>query len=187
MISLDAHDLDSVAALFAAGASTAAERDSFAARLASGDRGAVAALAPYLPIVAELAELDAPIAPPPHLRAKLLERFRKEMKPAFVLHRTSEMPWESSGIPGVMQRVVFNDASLGRNTCMIRMDRGALFPAHVHEGIEELFVLEGDLEFGKTMMKAGDYQRFPAGSHHEVQRSPSGCTAIIITTRLVAA
>ncbi len=60
----------------------------------------------------------------------------------------------------------------------MRMDAGAKLPAHRHHGVEECFVVEGDLVDGDLVLRAGDYVRYDAGTVH----SPStrnGCLLFV--------
>lgn len=77
-------------------------------------------------------------------------------------------------------RRLFVDRAANRMTAMFKMAPGAAYVPHVHGGAEECYVLEGDLHVGdEIMMRAGDYQRAPAGSLHGVQRTEGGCTLLI--------
>ena len=44
------------------------------------------------------------------------------------------------------------------------------------------YILEGDLEADGLLLKAGDFFRADAGTHHGTHVSPSGCRALIVTS-----
>ena len=55
-------------------------------------------------------------------------------------------------------KVVRSDKGNGRApTFLLKFESGATYPAHDHPAGEEVFVLEGEVTFGKHHLKAGDY------------------------------
>lgn len=90
--------------------------------------------------------------------------------------------WETTAIEGVEARRLFVDADGDRATFLVRMRPGAAYPAHVHAGPEECFVLEGDLLVGHQRMRAGDYQRAESGSTHDVQSTEGGCVLLLVSS-----
>jgi len=65
---------------------------------------------------------------------------------------------------------------------MVRMAAGTSWPAHIHAGPEECYVLAGDLRVGELHMHAGDFQRAEAGSRHGVQSTEGGCTLLLVSS-----
>jgi quercetin dioxygenase-like cupin family protein len=57
---------------------------------------------------------------------------------------------------------------------LLRAEPGACYPEHLHTGVEEIYMLEGDLRIGTTVYGPGDYIRSSPGSIHAPD-SPSGC------------
>ena len=103
--------------------------------------------------------------------------------PADMLFRgASERDWEPTGAPGVEARRLFVDPAADRVTMMVRMAAGTSWPAHVHAGPEECYVLAGDLRVDELHMHAGDYQRAEAGSRHGVQSTEGGCTLLLVSS-----
>jgi quercetin dioxygenase-like cupin family protein len=92
--------------------------------------------------------------------------------------------FEPTGFPGVHVRRLAVDEDADRVTMLIRMEPGTSYPAHVHGGAEECFVLEGDLEIGAELeMRAGDFQRMERGSRHPVQSTRGGCLLLLTSSR----
>ena len=87
--------------------------------------------------------------------------------------------WEPTGTAGVEVRRLFVDRESDRMTALFRMAPGSTYTAHVHAGVEECFVLEGDLRVGAKVMHRGDYQMAPAGSTHGPQSTENGCLLLI--------
>lgn len=156
---------------------------------------------------ADLSLAAEPIEPPVELLARLRERIRgqdeqgevasnEEAAPAgqpwrkwktaraeglsFAL--ASEAQWEPTGVDGVEARRLYADTENHRITMMVRMQPGSSYPAHHHGGDEECYVVEGDLDVGGTIMRAGDYQFAPAGTEHPVQSTEEGCLLLIVTS-----
>lgn len=98
------------------------------------------------------------------------------------LVRTSAVEWaplDEPGVSGVSVKVLRLDALAGRApTILLKFDPGATYPAHIHPGGEEIFVLEGEIRLGKDRLGAGDYLYTAPGNIHAVQ-SESGCIILV--------
>jgi anti-sigma factor ChrR (cupin superfamily) len=145
-----------------------------------------------------MATLAPAEAPPPELKERLLAKVRagettSAIQPwkkwsasaglaGLTLVRGGEGDWESSGVDGVDIRRLFVDAENDRATMLVRMAPGTAYPAHVHGGAEECYVLEGDLNVAGTVMHAGDYQRATEGSLHGIQSTENGCLLFIVSS-----
>ena len=71
------------------------------------------------------------------------------------------------GPPDAVRRLtLFADDANGQSVYVARFAPGARVPHHLHDGGEELFVLEGDLHDEHGDYKAGSWVRQPDGSHH---------------------
>jgi len=96
--------------------------------------------------------------------------------------RADSSAWQSTSVAGIEARQLFVDAAQDRATFLVRMAAGTAYPAHVHAGAEECFVLEGDLTVGDLTMNAGDYQRAERGSKHGVQSTQHGCVLLLVSS-----
>jgi anti-sigma factor ChrR (cupin superfamily) len=141
-----------------------------------------------------------PAEPSPELKHRLISRLRSEDQtgaqpraqpwkvwpaevPTGSVIRAGQGKWEPTAFPGVETQRLFVDAPAGRVTMLIRMAAGSSYPAHVHGGVEECYVLEGDLNVGPELrMKAGDYQAVPEGSRHPVQSTDEGCLLLVVSS-----
>lgn len=94
----------------------------------------------------------------------------------------ADVDFEPTATAGVEVRRLALDAARDRATIEVRMAPGARYPAHRHGGVEECFVLEGDLVIGPVTMRAGDYQRLDAGTSHPVQTTRGGCRLLIVSS-----
>jgi anti-sigma factor ChrR (cupin superfamily) len=102
--------------------------------------------------------------------------------PPLFLLRSNDSDWEATKVPGVAVRRLFFDAERQSVTMLVRMEAGARYPSHRHGGVEECYVLEGDLHVGDTIMKKGDYQRVETDQVHGVQSTEKGCTLLILSS-----
>jgi anti-sigma factor ChrR (cupin superfamily) len=185
-----------LAALYAAGAMELDERAAFEVHLAEGCEMCRAELARLGGVVAGLAAAALSVPPDPRSWEALLARvagtsasspLRPHLqlvaaKSEAVLKRADDAVWEDTEVPGVRIRTLFVDAQSNHFTALVRMAPGSSYPGHIHGGPEECFVLEGDLDVGEQVMRAGDYQRVPAGSRHAVQSTKQGCLLLITSS-----
>jgi quercetin dioxygenase-like cupin family protein len=89
-------------------------------------------------------------------------------------------PLEEPGLTGIYTKTLRYDHVAGRaSTFLIKFDPGASYPAHSHPGDEEVYVLEGSIRFGDTVLRAGDYLYTAPGNSHTV-RSGDGCIALAV-------
>jgi len=127
-------------------------------------------------VMAELA-LSAPgVTPPADLRARVLARATRG--PAALIRRAAS-DWQPSGLPGVSFRRLLRDAANDRQTVLVRLLPGAVYPVHTHGGTEECFVLGGDVRDGELRMTEGDYSRYEGGTRHGPLSTDDGCVLLI--------
>lgn len=86
-----------------------------------------------------------------------------------------QLGWEVNPIyPGIETKTLLVDPSTGLLTMLMRLAPGARIPDHEHVLIEQTYVLEGSLECGEGVCKAGEFVWRPAGSRHEAWAGPQG-------------
>ncbi len=189
-------DAAELAALYVSGALTREEKRAVEAELAAGNEALAREVARLEPVARGLAGTARPLAPDPATRESLMQYVAgleagraaqvwrswsgdEERLDLFTL-RAAEGVWEQTGVDGISVRRLFVDQANNRMTALFRMEPGAQYIPHVHDGPEECYVLEGDLRVDdETVMRTGDYQRAPAGSRHGVQRTEHGCLLLV--------
>lgn len=123
-------------------------------------------------LAARLASALEPVtAPPPALRARLLERARRTPPNGPLTVRAAEGDWQPF-LPKVqLKRLLQEGDTL---TYLLRLEPGAIIVPHEHPQDEECIVLEGEARIGDLVLRAGDYHVAPQGVPHDAVRSESG-------------
>ena len=139
-------------------------------------------------LIEALGSSALPINPPALLRSKLLVDIAREPRLIPFVQLAHDAVWREMGVPGFTFRMLFSDQAIGRTTLLVKLEPGTQIPLHHHDGVEEVFMLEGDLcATDGSVLHAGDYQRNEKGSLHQTQWSVSGCIALMIApTSLIA-
>ncbi len=133
-----------------------------------------------------------PVRPPQELRGRLLERAASlqphavAVRPGvlfeqggLLVSRSAEMAWQPGGVAGLSSKLLFVDQERGYNTLLVRMEPGTRYPRHRHVGVEELYLLDGDLIVEGQTMRAGDYCRAEPASIHGESRTETGCLFVL--------
>jgi anti-sigma factor ChrR (cupin superfamily) len=114
-------------------------------------------------------ELDLdPIDTPPEI---LLE-------PKMVAIRSADLQWKPHRMEGVKVAVLFIDSINRMRNLLVKAEAGVVYPFHQHQGIEEIYMLEGELEIDGEVYLAGDYIRSYPNTIHAPSTS-TGCTFLI--------
>ena len=88
--------------------------------------------------------------------------------------------WRSSPVAGVERMMLDRIGDeVARATSIVRYAPDSSFPAHVHGGGEEIFVLEGEFADEHGRYPAGTYIRNPIGSRHSPRVGPTGATIFV--------
>ena len=90
---------------------------------------------------------------------------------------TETVPWIET-TPGNKMKVIYHDPATDMLTIVARLEPGAGIPAHVHEDLEQTFILEGSLVDDECECTAGNFVIRPKGSRH-APVAPKGCTMLV--------
>lgn len=184
-------EMDERASLYALGALSQHETRAFDEHLAEGCEACEARLSGFQSVVTKLAH-DAPEAKPSDvLRAKLLTRLADETALAAsdptlqyddsrpVVVRSDEGKWHEM-YAGVLFKQLFVDAQRKTVTSLLKLEPGAFVPMHRHLGLEECYVLEGDISANNETLTAGDYTCATEGSIHHPLSTTNGALLLIV-------
>jgi anti-sigma factor ChrR (cupin superfamily) len=103
------------------------------------------------------------------------------MAPTALEDGWKEPEWKEAG-PGLWYQLLSKDSHTDRVTMLVRLDPGAEYPPHVHAGLEELHLLDGELWIDDRKLHPGDYNRAEAGACDTRVWSETGCTCVLITS-----
>lgn len=85
--------------------------------------------------------------------------------------RDREVPWLAHA-PGIERRVLWQR---GREAALLyRVQPGSAVPHHGHGHDEECLMVEGEVFVDDILLRRGEYQLAPAGTHHEGVSSDTG-------------
>lgn len=198
-----------VAELYAAGALTPGEARAFEERVRAGDGPYVAALREVQPAMERLLGMADAADPPASVRASLLARLGKPTAPSgeeaheewggpdadpeeellttgastagILISTAATGRWRRTGLPGVRYRTLMADRRANRRTILLDMAPGTALPDHSHAGVEEVFMIRGDLHIAGAVLREHDHIRIDPGAHHGVPRTEQGCLCIVIS------
>jgi quercetin dioxygenase-like cupin family protein len=74
--------------------------------------------------------------------------------------------WEPFIVPGIRIARLYVDLTTQMVTGLLQAEPGSRYPLHNHGGVEEIFMLQGDLRVGDRVYGSGDYIRTVPGIAH---------------------
>ena len=182
-------DIHGLAPLYALGALDSGEKIAFEEHLRQGCETCALEVRSFAEIANAMGE-SVPATPSQQLRERLLSEVRRGPRVPGILFeqgglliaRSDELPWQSMA-PGITYKPLYEDAARKYTTSLIRMEAGSRYSSHHHAGIEELFLLSGDLHLENQVMRAGDYCRADSGSIHGESFSDTGCLFLMVASQ----
>jgi anti-sigma factor ChrR (cupin superfamily) len=90
---------------------------------------------------------------------------------------TDSVPWIETS-PGNKMKVIYHDPATEMLTILSKLEPGSGIPPHVHEDLEQTFILEGSLVDDEGECTAGNFVIRPKGSRH-APTAPNGCTMLV--------
>jgi anti-sigma factor ChrR (cupin superfamily) len=124
------------------------------------------------------------LRPSASLQERLARRIASEIGKDPVdppVRQWDEPPWEEVA-PGIFCKLMATDTKAHRVSMLVRLLPGVEYPPHTHAGLEELFLLDGELWIDDRKLFAGDYNRAEALSGDKRVWSETGCTCVLITS-----
>ena len=126
------------------------------------------------------------LRPPASLQTRLARRLAAETGSEPVLPpepRWSEPEWEDVA-PNIQCKILAADADTHMVSMLVRLAPGADYPPHSHAGVEELYLLHGELWIDDRKLRPGDYNRAEPDTADKRVWSETGCTCVLITSPL---
>jgi anti-sigma factor ChrR (cupin superfamily) len=84
--------------------------------------------------------------------------------------------------PGISCKLLSTDVANERVSMLVRLASGTAYPPHVHAGVEELHLLDGELWIDDRKLYPGDYNRSEPGTGDSRVWSETGCTCVLVTS-----
>jgi anti-sigma factor ChrR (cupin superfamily) len=103
--------------------------------------------------------------------------------PGVSLVLDSEEGWLETPCPGVSFKTLFEDRERRYATALVRMAPGSSYPSHRHAGVEECFVIAGEVSLADHDFRPGDYLVSEAGSTHPPHTTREGCVLLIVSSQ----
>ncbi|MBL9126784.1 MAG: cupin domain-containing protein [Verrucomicrobiales bacterium] len=92
-------------------------------------------------------------------------------------------PWVNAPLPGVRYKLLSAGPHQQHAILEVELAAGAVYPEHEHVGVEDMYVLTGDLLTEGRTLGPGDSFHADPGTHHTGLRSVGGCTALLIVSQ----
>ena len=124
------------------------------------------------------------LRPSPTLRARLADRIAAERGGPAVLPEPTgyrEPEWKEVA-PGIFTKLLANDRERHRVSMLVRLLPNVEYPPHTHAGLEELYLLDGELWIDEQKLYPGDYNRAEAPTGDKRVWSETGCTCVLVTS-----
>jgi ChrR Cupin-like domain len=124
------------------------------------------------------------LRPPTSLRERLARRIAEDTGKEPVIppaRQWSEPEWKAVA-PGIECKLLATDTERERVSMLVRLARGAIYPAHTHAGEEQLHLLDGELWIDGRKLVPGDYNYGAPGMGDERVWTETGCTCVLITS-----
>ena len=93
----------------------------------------------------------------------------------------SEPRWKEVA-PGISCKMLSNDSEADRVSMLVRLAPNTAYPPHRHAGVEELYLLEGELWIEDRKLEPGDYNRAERDTADQRVWSETGCMCLLITS-----
>ena len=135
------------------------------------------------PVAASLAFWPTDVLrPPAALQERVARRIATNGNPVLPPPGHWDEPEWDEVAPGIFCKLMATDTVRHRVSMLVRLLPGVEYPAHTHAGLEELFLLDGELWIDDRKLYAGDYNRAEAPSSDKRVWSETGCTCVLITS-----
>jgi len=93
----------------------------------------------------------------------------------------SDPDWEEVA-SGISCKLLATDSEEHRVSMLVRLAPGAHYPPHIHAGVEELHLLDGELWIDDRKLHPGEYNRAEPGTGDKRVWSETGCTCVLVTS-----
>jgi len=131
----------------------------------------------------EMAGNEDILCPPAPLWERIARRIVAEGRGDALPEPTvvNEPDWADAA-PGISYQILTRDVENERVGMLVRLAPRAAYPPHIHAGVEELYVLHGELIIDGRALYPGAYHRAEPGTGDQHVWSENGCTCVLLTS-----
>jgi anti-sigma factor ChrR (cupin superfamily) len=124
------------------------------------------------------------LRPPANLQLRLSRRLALDsgIEPLSPPPRQWLEPEWKQVAPGISCKLLATDATNHSVGMLVRLAPGGEYPAHIHAGVEELHLLDGELWIDERRLFPGDYNWAKPGTRDKRVWSETGCTCVLTTS-----
>lgn len=117
---------------------------------------------------------------------RLAERISTQPQKQAVVSASPVQGWDEPRwkevAPGISCKLLSTDTESDRVSMLVRLAPNTAYPPHRHAGLEELYLLEGELWIENRKLEPGDYNHAEAGTSDQRVWSETGCMCLLITS-----
>ena len=123
------------------------------------------------------------LRPSESLQSRLAQRIAADTgaEPVVPARQWREPEWEEVA-PGISVKMLAVDSEKHMVSMLVRLVPGGEYPPHMHAGVEELHLLDGELWIDERKLFPGDYNYGAPGAGDDRVWSETGCTCVLITS-----
>jgi DNA-directed RNA polymerase specialized sigma24 family protein len=103
-------------------------------------------------------------------------------EPLVPAHQGRAEPEWKEVAPGISCKLLATDREQDRVSMLVWLAPGVAYPPHTHAGIEELYLLDGELMIEDRKLYPGDYNRAEPGTGDQFVWSGTGCICVLLTS-----
>jgi hypothetical protein len=93
----------------------------------------------------------------------------------------TEPDWQEVA-PGIFCKLLATDRARHRVSMLVHLTSGVAYPPHTHAGVEELYLLHGELMIEDRKLYPGAYNRGEPGESDQFVWSRTGCVCVLVTS-----
>jgi mannose-6-phosphate isomerase-like protein (cupin superfamily) len=111
-------------------------------------------------------------------RERLLRKIHAVPPAETITVRGQDIPWVRES-PFRERKLLLRDFARNEQTYLVRLSPGAVSPPHSHDVQEIVWVIEGEVQIGDHVVRAGDLHVAAPGSYHADFRTVTGALVLI--------